>query len=171
MLPTGPKSPHRRPGSPQVSRWGVVSDAQGPEALLGGGEKRQEKRFQPSEASWEQGSPVPGVHVGVFPGAVVRGPSPRLASSGAAFAQIQMTRYPGRLSHSPTRGRGKALFPLSPQRVTRTLLAGVKRQKGGARPLTVCDFLGMGAGGCMAMVLDRGPRASVADRSTALGPK
>lgn len=42
-----------------------------------------------------------------------------------------------------------------------------RRRKEGACPLTVCDFLGMGAGGCTTTALGRGPRASAPERSTA----
>lgn len=105
------------------------------------------------------------------PGAVERGPRPpagrwRRVLPDWSWVQEEATPLP----NQGKRGRSASSEPPGnkPQRAYYGQSRGRARRVG---PLTVCDFLGMGAGGCTAAGLDRGPRASVPERSTALGPK
>lgn len=104
------------------------------------------------------------MHVGVRPGAVLRALSPPAGELWGCVLPRSRKRPPIR----PQGEEGKTGFLGESPAHCRPEQRG---RKGGALPLTVCDFLGMGAGGCRTAVLDRGPRASVPERSTPVGPK
>lgn len=148
---TGPRGPDHRGGE----FW------EGPE--------KEGKISQP----WRAGNMAAGVWCaqGVSPGAVERA-KPTCWKLWCRIlpdrSWVQQEAIP-----LPNQGKREDLLPLSPWGIGRRELIWPE-QRGRTRrvhPLTVCDFLGMGAGGCTAAVLDRGPRASVPERSTALGPK
>lgn len=88
----------------------------------------------------------------------------RLQAGGSCPARIQEET-----SHPPPGEEGKTCFCFSESPAH--CRPEQRGRKGGALPLTVCDFLGMGAGGCRAAALDSAPRASGPESSTPAGPE
>lgn len=148
MFLIGPRAPDPAGPGAHGCQGGKIRVAQGQGDLLPGS---QDREATPAECR-ELGVRQPGARAG--------GAEPCDCGSGVVSRPDSGRSLPS----APPREEGKTGFlGDSPAHCW----PEQRGRKGGALPLTVCDFLGMGAGGWRTALLDRGPRASVPERSTA----